>query len=222
MKIDHPPSLRGLITRIKKQTPSNSLELAAIVIASHIDRDELINLNNFDHPPYESYGRRQLFENDTFCIYLMSWCPGDFTTIHDHGTTQWGCVLALDDFTHRLYQLKDNMLVLKDDKPFLKGQTASVYSDVIHMMGNNGNKNSLSLHVYGTNEPGKKVAQRSRIFFPEVNKMTITHGAAYLYNPISCTHKLEDFNNIEESTLNDYFSLVNKNKSRTHSFNFLP
>jgi cysteine dioxygenase len=216
-----PESLNRLIHAIKKIKPTNSRSLASIVIENTIIRNELLHFSDFSHSPDVSYGRRQLFENETFCIYLMSWCPGDFTAIHDHGTTQWGCVLALDDFAHRLYQLRDNILELKDNKPFLKGQTASVYSDVIHMMGNNGKKNALSLHIYGTNEPGKKVAQRSRIFFPEVNKMTITQGAAYLYNPKTCNHELQDFTQIEESTQSDYLTLVNSNRVRANSFNIL-
>jgi cysteine dioxygenase len=216
-----PASVKRLIQVIESGKPASSKELAVIVKQNMLIRDELLHLNDFDHPRHLSYGRRQLFENDTFCIYLMSWCPGDFTAIHDHGTTQWGCVLALDDFAHRLYYFKNEKLVLKDDKPFLKGQTASVYSDVIHMMGNNSRQNALSVHIYGTNEPGKKVAQHSRIFYPEINRMTITMGAAYLYHPKTCTHELQDFSHIEESTLDDYLSLVNSNKVRAGSFNIL-
>ncbi len=221
MEIKLPESVIRLVHAIEDGVPANSKELSLIVKHNIPERDELLHLNDFDHLPELSYGRRKLYENPIFCIYLMSWCPGDFTAIHDHGTTQWGCVLALDDFEHRLYQLTDNTLVLKDNKPFLKGQTASVYSDVIHMMGNNGDKNALSLHMYGTNEPGKKVAQRSRIFYPEINKMAISQGAAYLYNPQICNSQLHNFSNFEENTLDDYFSLVGKNMERNNSFNLL-
>jgi cysteine dioxygenase len=221
MEIILPADINRLIHAIEEGKPTDSKALSLIVKQNIPNREALLHLNDFGHPAEISYGRRQLFENETFCIYLMSWCLGDFTAIHDHGTTQWGCVLALDDFAHRLYQLKDNILELKDNKPFLKGQTASVYSDVIHMMGNNGKKNALSVHIYGTNEPGKKVAQHSRIFYPEINRMTITQGAAYLYHPKTCNHELQDFNHIEESALEDYLALVNSNKVRSGLFNIL-
>ena len=215
------PGLKNLILSIIDKKPGCSAELREIIKASDIKRAEFMPFSDFDHSDHQSYGRKLIYENDVFTIYLMSWRPGDFTAIHDHGTTQWGCVLALDDFAHRLYQFKNDKLVLADDKPFLKGQTASVYSDIIHMMGNNGNKKALSLHIYGTNEPGKKVAQQSRIFYPEINRMTITQGAAYLYHPKTCNHELQDFNHIEESTLDDYLALVNSNKVRSGSFKIL-
>jgi cysteine dioxygenase len=214
-----PPSVKQLIAAIKAHNPDNNKEIATLVKQHPVDREELLPFNNFQHPANESYGRRQLYADDKFCIYLMSWCPGNFTAIHDHGTTQWGCVLALDDFAHRLYQFKDNKLVLKDDKPFLKGQTASVHSNVIHMMGNDSNENALSIHIYGTNEPGKKVAQRSRIFYPEINQMTYTQGAAYLYNPHHNTNILIDFENIDKETRNDYFALINANRTMSPAFN---
>ena len=221
METHLPPSIQLLVAGIKKYAPKNNEEIATLVKQHPIDREELLPFNNFEHPANESYGRRQLYANDSFCIYLMSWCPGDFTAIHDHGTTQWGCVLALDDLAHRLFQFKENKLALKDDKPFLKGQTASVHSDVIHMMGNNSNKNALSIHIYGTNEPGKKVAQRSRIFYPEINKMAYTQGAAYLFNPQYNTNSLIDFENIDDETKNDYFALINGNRNMSHVLNIV-
>lgn len=219
---NHPSqSLKRLVDAIKKYNPTSNRDIESLVQKHPINRHEILPLNNFVHPDNESYGRRQLYANDRFSIYLMSWCPGDFTAIHDHGTTQWGCVVALDDFTHRLYQFNHNKLVIKDNKPFLKGQTAKVHSNVIHLMGNNSNNNALSIHIYGTNEPDRKVAQHSRIFYPEIKKMTFTHGAAYLFNPQNDTDKLIDFENIDEATRSDYFALINANRTMSHSFNIV-
>jgi cysteine dioxygenase len=216
-----PPSVKNLVATIQERSPANNNEIAALVKQHPIDHDELLPFNNFEHPVHESYGRRQLYAGNRFCIYLMSWCPGDFTAIHDHGTTQWGCVLALDDFAHRLYQFKNNKLVLKDDKPFLKGQTASVHSHVIHMMGNDSNENALSIHIYGTNDPGIQVAQKSRIFYPEINQMAYTQGAAYLFNPQYNANKMIDFENIDEETRNDYFALINAHRTMPSPFNIV-
>ncbi len=213
-----PLTVKRLITIIKEKSPKNNREIASLVMHFPVDREELLPLNNFGHPAYESYGRRQLYEADNFCIYLMSWCPGDFTAIHDHGTTQWGCVLALDDFTHRVYQFEKNKLTLKADKPFLKGEVAGVRSDVIHMMGNSSRNHALSVHIYGTNEPGKRVAQQSRIFCPEINQMTITGGAAYLYHNRNTHGELVDFDAIDDETLQDYLAIVSQHKTSSIPF----
>ncbi len=214
-------SIDNIAQKIIDTKPRDSHQLIKIVEISPGMRDELLPYHDFDHPKNESYGRRLIYESSFFCIYLMSWCPGDFTAIHDHGSTQWGCVLALDDFAHRLYEFNNNYLRLKDDSPFLTGQTARVQSDIIHMMGNTSNKNALSVHIYGTNNPDLTVAQHSCVFYPEINQLTYTQGAAFLYDPTSCSHELHDFNTIEKETLSDYYSLLFSNKTPPRKFNVL-
>jgi predicted metal-dependent enzyme (double-stranded beta helix superfamily) len=216
-----PASIKQIARRITETKPQNSNQLKEIIEATPLMREELLPYNNFKHPKNESYGRRLMYENSFFCVYLMSWCPGDFTAIHDHGTTEWGCVLALDDFAHRLYTFENNKLTLKDDKPFLKYQKASVYSDVIHMMGNNSNNNALSLHIYGTNNPDKKVAQQSRIFYPEKGQMTCTQGAAFLFHPENFSDMLCDFNDLEGKALDDYLNLTQRHRQDIPSFKTL-
>jgi len=203
-----PTIIKQIACKISDTKPQNSNQLKEIIEATPLMREELLPYNNFEHPKNESYGRRLIYENSFFCIYLMSWCPGDFTAIHDHGTTQWGCVLALDDFVHRLYAFENNKLVLKDDKPFLKHQKASVHSDVIHMMGNDGKNNTLSLHIYGTNNPDKKTAQKSRVFYPETGQIIYTQGEAFLFRPESISENCSDFHNLEHKALEDYLNLT--------------
>ncbi|MBK8652429.1 MAG: hypothetical protein IPN20_00430 [Haliscomenobacter sp.] len=45
---------------------------------------------DFDHPDADSYGRKMAYKGPNFEIMVMSWKPGDFSSIHDHGHTQWG------------------------------------------------------------------------------------------------------------------------------------
>ena len=216
-----PASIENIAQKIIDIKPKNSYQLKEIVKATPVMREELLPYHNFDHPENESYGRRLIHENSFFCIYLMSWRPGDFTAIHDHGTTEWGCVLALDDFAHRLYKFKNNKLVLKDDKPFLKYQKASVHGDVIHMMGNNSSNNSLSVHIYGTNDSAKKAAQHSRIFHPETAQMTYSQGAAFLFHPENISDKLYDFHNLEDEALEDYLNLIEQHRQSKSTFKTL-
>lgn len=221
MKTNLPSSVNQLINRIQENSPRNSKELATLVKSNAVKREEMLPFHSFDHCPKESYGRRELFKSNTFCIYLMSWCPGDFTAIHDHGTTQWGCVLALDDFTHRLYQFNNNMLVLKYSRPFLKGQTASVSSNVIHMMGNTGKNNALSIHIYGTHDPLQKAAQNTRVFYPELGQITYTHGAAYMLHSENLPEKSYDFHELDEAAKEDYFNLMQQYRQSKSTFKTL-
>lgn len=221
MKKSLPSSIIQLIKEIQENVPKNSNQLAGIVQNHPVIRDEVLPFHTFNHSAKESYGRRELFKSDAFCMYLMSWCPGDFTAIHDHGTTQWGCVLALDDFTHRLYQLSQDNLELKDNRPFLKGQTAAVYNNVIHMMGNAGKNNALSIHIYGTSDPEKQVARDTRIFYPELGKMTYTQGAAYMLHPEGIPEQLHDFPGLDSAAREDYFNLTQFHKRGISTFKTL-
>ncbi len=221
MKTSLPSSVLRLIKEIQENVPKNSKELAGILQNHSVIREEILPFHTFNHSAKESYGRRELIRNETFCIYLMSWCPGDFTAIHDHGTTQWGCVLALDDFTHRLYQLSEDKLELKDNRPFLKGQTAAVYNNVIHMMGNAGKNNALSIHIYGTSDSQQQVARDTRIFYPELGQMTYTQGAAYRLHPENMPERLYDFPGLDSAALEDYFNLTEHHRQGVSTFKTL-
>ncbi len=221
MKTSLPSSVIQLINEIQENAPRNSNELAGIVNNHPVKREEILPFHTFNHAAKESYGRRELYKCNFFCIYLMSWCPGDFTAIHDHGTTQWGCVQALDDFTHRLYHFSNNYLSLIDSRPFLKGQTAAVYNNVIHMMGNAGKNNALSIHIYGTSDPQKQVARDSRIFYPELGQMTYTQGAAYMLHPENMPEQLHDFPGLDSAAREDYFNLTQLHKRDISTFKTL-
>ena len=221
MKKSLPSSIFQLIKEIQENIPKNSQQLVGIVQNHPVIREEVLPFHTFNHSAKESYGRRELYKSDAFCMYLMSWCPGDFTAIHDHGTTQWGCVLALDDFTHRLYQLSEGKLELKDNRPFLNGQTAPVYSNVIHMMGNAGKSHALSIHIYGTNNPEQKVARNTRIFYPELGQMAYTQGAAYIMHPDHLPEHLEDFPGLDSTAEEDYFMLTKHLRQGVSTFKTL-
>ncbi|MFW6351206.1 MAG: cysteine dioxygenase [Bacteroidota bacterium] len=202
------PSIYRLIKGIENANPGSGRQLAEVV-AKHIpEKEEMLPLADFDHPHNQSYGRTLLYHKNNFCIYLMAWNPGDFTAIHDHGTTEWGCVYAFDDFTHRLYTLKENLLTLKSDKKFLKSSIARIGSDTVHMMGNmHQKKQNLSLHIYGTSKPEKGLAQQSKVYFPELGKTVISDGPAYLHHQQQPIHNTIIQLETEKETLKDYLEL---------------
>ncbi len=202
------PSIHKIIVGINHANPSSGEQLAKVV-AKHIpEKEEMLPLADFDHPHNQSYGRTLLYHKDNFCIYLMAWKPGDFTAIHDHGTTEWGCVYAFDDFTHRIYTLNSNKLTLKSNSVFLKGNMAKISTKTLHMMGNlHQNKQNISLHIYGTSKPEKGLAQQSKVYFPELGKTAISNGPAFLYPQQKNMQDALIHLETEKETLKDYLEL---------------
>ena len=163
---------------------------------------------SFSHPTDQSYGRNLLYESHRLKIFLMCWRPGDFTAIHDHGQTRWGCVIALGNFTHRVYHFENGLLKIKSDAPFGEGQVACLKGDFIHIMGNKGNINIMSLHIYGSDSKDESLAKKSRVYQIDKKKIITTNGPAFLNtNEESILHQ-EYFDSVDHKALLDYTNLM--------------
>jgi predicted metal-dependent enzyme (double-stranded beta helix superfamily) len=185
-----------------------------IIENARFSEHEFIPFNKFDHPETESYGRNLLYETDKFKIYLMSWKPGDFTAIHNHGITEWGGVYFFGNATHRLYEMTNDKLELIQCDYFKKGDSAAICGDLIHMMGNSGNKEFTTLHIYGSNTGFSANAKDEKVFLPEHRSVFNTNGPAFL-NMNEDLKKLKTFfNDIKEGTLLDYFDTIKPFYSR--------
>ena len=62
--------------------------VSEIVNDSKLKASDFTSYLNFEHPSTESYGRKLILDNGKYKILLMSWRPGDFTTIHNHDYTE--------------------------------------------------------------------------------------------------------------------------------------
>jgi cysteine dioxygenase len=178
------------------------------VVRTGFSVNDFKNYASFNHPADQSYGRNLLYESDRLKIFLMCWAPGDFTAIHDHGQTRWGCVIALGNFTHRVYQIENGVLKIKSDAPFGKDQVACLNGDFIHMMGNTGNMNIMSLHIYGSDSKDESLAKRSRVYQIDKNKVITTKGPAFLNtNEEAILHQVH-FDSVDQKALLDYIDLM--------------
>ncbi len=189
--------------------------LKEAVAGTKISPNDFEKNASFSHPPDQSYGRILLHESRRLKIFLMCWAPGDFTAIHDHGQTEWGCVVALGDFTHRVYDFVEGQLRLKSDDPFGEGEVACLTGDLIHMMGNAGNRNIMSLHIYGSDSDNKSLAKRSRVYFPEKKKVITTNGPAFLSCPEDSILEQEYFDSVDKNALLDYLNLIKLRSEKT-------
>ncbi|MBE0638719.1 MAG: cysteine dioxygenase family protein [Bacteroidales bacterium] len=200
--------VRALILDIANAGTMDNNLIREIIRSQNLCDNEFMPFTTFDHPCTESYGRRVIYDHGNFKVMLMSWAPGDFTAIHNHGYTEWGCVFFFGEATHRMYDFDGSNLKLKQKDTFSEGYTAPVCGDLIHIMGNSGKTGFTTLHIYGSNNKESDVSEGSTVFLPEFGKMATTMGSAYLNLDKSLMMSEKPFTGINEETLTDYFDLI--------------
>ena len=174
-----PPSIKYLIRSLKKSTILNPETARQCIIDARINVEDLLHWADFDHPVTDSYGRQLVYDGGHFEIMVMSWVPGDFSAIHDHGATQWGAVQCFGSGEHWVYKFKDNRLFKPIKTPFLPGTVIAVNHELIHQMGNRSQSPFLSLHVYGCNDKCDSITGNARIFDLWEETIKYTDGGVF-------------------------------------------
>jgi predicted metal-dependent enzyme (double-stranded beta helix superfamily) len=83
-----------------------------------------------------------------FEIMIMSWRPGDYSGIHDHGKAEFGAVKTFGAAEHAIFKLKKQKLITISREIVKSGTTLKVIPSLIHQMGNPGASNFFTLHGY--------------------------------------------------------------------------
>jgi len=221
MKTTFSKGIENLIKDIKHQKFLTNPLVSEIVECNHISEDDIVNYISCNHSPNESYGRQLIFDNGNFKILLMSWKSGDFTAIHNHGFTEWGCVYFFGEATHRLYSVIDGELKIIQKDNFHKGQIASVCGDLTHIMGNSSSENFTTLHIYGSNTRQKDVSKDAIVYLPELEKKVTTMGSAYLNMDKKLILSEKPMIKVCDEVVTDYFSLVKPFYERNGLFQIL-
>jgi hypothetical protein len=138
----------------------------------------------------------------------MSWKSGDFTAIHNHGYTEWGCVYFFGEATHRLYSVTNAELKILQKDNFHKGQIASVCGDLTHIMGNSSSENFTTLHIYGSNTRNNDVSKDAIVYLPELDKEVTTMGSAFLNMDKQLILSEKPLIKVCNDVVADYFSLI--------------
>jgi hypothetical protein len=63
----------------------------------------------------------------------MSWRANDFTAIHNHGATEWGCVFFMGSATHRIYEMENDKLSL-NAKMFSRPAKLPMYAAILSIL----------------------------------------------------------------------------------------
>lgn len=171
--------LRKLINILNDSADWDNESVIDLVKKMKIEEEDVRKYQLYQHEPQYSYGRNEIYVNERFRIYLMSWDSGDATAIHDHGSTGWGCVQFIGDATHRSYKVEDDSLQLVDSGAIPKGTLVPVAGNFIHLMSNAGVESVCTLHIYGRNTPNPE-NEVAVIYQPELGRTVTTSGTAYL------------------------------------------
>ncbi len=175
--------LKRLVDLIEANGEMTMSMVAEFVKTADIREEELMPYADFDHPKEDGYGRQMVIQGDHYEIMVMSWNPGDFSAVHDHGYTSWGAVQVFGPVLHHTFAIKKEEFILTKKEILVTGSIVKVNNPLIHQMGNVTSTPFLTLHVYGDNECTGKVTADARIYAVETGLIKHTTGGAFFNLP---------------------------------------
>lgn len=179
-----PESLLRLISLLQNYRYRATPDVIKHCVAqAKVQQEDLLPWATFDHPVTDSYGRKLVYDGGFFQILVMSWLPGDFSAIHDHGSTEWGAVQCFGEALHLAFDLQGWTLSTREISPFGPHQINTVDHDLIHQMGNSGPTRFLSLHVYGRPLPTESMTDNERLFDLSEGAIQFTNGGVFFCLP---------------------------------------
>jgi cysteine dioxygenase len=191
-KNELPLSLRTIVSRLESARELSASMMRNVVLDAGVKVEDILPWADYDHPAEDSYGRRMIFKGPHFEIMAMSWRPGDFAAIHDHGYTQWGAVQMFGFAEHATFDVKDNRMYTSSRLVFQPGDVVGVNHDLIHQMGNKGTTPFMSLHVYGQAEVIESVTGDARVYDLLNNKILRVDGGVFFALPEQEVKRRED------------------------------
>lgn len=186
-KVTLPASLSRLVdlidNTIKKEgrlTPKRAKE---VVLEADVQLDDMMEYVDFAHPVEDCYGRKLVFDGGNFEVMVMSWNPGDYSSIHNHGYTEWGVVQVFGNTHHFIYNLKDEKLSFAKKEMLPSGTAIKVNNALIHQMGNATSEPYMTLHVYGANTLDADITADAHNYDLEFDRIVKTCGGAFFNLP---------------------------------------
>ena len=153
------------------------------VAQANITPEDLMPWADFSHPVTDSYGRKFVFHGGYFEVMVMSWAPGDYSAIHDHGCAQWGAVQCFGKADHYIYAYDQGVLTTLRPAHYTPRMIHDVDNGLIHQMGNPGDTPFLSLHVYGCTDHQELITGNARIFDLLEGNTQSTNGGVFFCLP---------------------------------------
>ena len=167
---------------LERFTPENVHE---VVSECDIGVEDLEDWINYDYPVSDSYGRKMVHDGGFFEVMVMCWRPGDYSAIHDHGKAEFGAVKIFGDVEHAIFKLEDQKFTTISRERIKSGTTLKVTPSLIHQMGNPGENNFFTLHVYGNVDLDGGITSEARIFDYSRNELLFVNGGIFYLLPES-------------------------------------
>ncbi len=211
-KIDLPPSLARLVqllhAGIEKNGKISPLKAHEIVQAADVKVEDMEHYADYDHPVEDCYGRQMVYDNGNFEVMVMSWNPNHYSSIHNHGYTQWGVVQVFGHVHHFIYQEKNGKLSFAKREVLPSGTAIKVNNALIHQMGNLSTERYLTLHVYGSNDRDKAITADAKNYDLEYDRISHTTGGAFFNLPENLIYDYQKGVEPAPEVLMHYYNLL--------------
>ena len=197
-----PQSLSHILDALDRGTVKTAANARDLLVDSGVSSQDLQAWSDFDHPPQDGYGRKLVHQGENYELMVMSWAPGDYSAIHDHGATDWGAVKFFGHAEHHAYQFDGNQLTLSETAQIAPEEVRSVNHQLIHQMGNPGEEPFLTLHLYGNLQATDAITGNARIFDLLEGAVQFTSGGVfYCLPPEQISQKIAGISSSPESAL---------------------
>ena len=167
---------------LEQFTPEN---VHWVVSECDLGVEDLEDWIDYDYPVSDSYGRKMVHDGGFFEVMVMCWRPGDYSAIHDHGKAEFGAVKIFGDVEHAIFELEDQKFTTISRKRVKSGTTLKVTPSLIHQMGNPGESNFFTLHVYGNVDLDSGINSEARIFDYSRKGLLFVNGGVFYLLPES-------------------------------------
>ena len=174
------PGLQRLVDLVEASYEHVTVQKAAdFMKKAQITEDDLQPWADYTHPMEDGYGRKMVYQTNRYEVMVMTWNPGDYSSVHDHGYTQWGAVQVFGNVMHQTYSNAGDRFRLGKKEILLYGSITKVNNALIHQMGNVTTSPYLTLHMYGANEPHETVTADMKVYELETGVVRETSGGAF-------------------------------------------
>ncbi|MCB9265953.1 MAG: methyltransferase domain-containing protein [Lewinellaceae bacterium] len=178
-----PASLRNIVEKLEERKEWKPAEVRRIVLEAGVRQEDIRPWADFGHPVTDSYGRKLIYQEGNFEMMAMSWAPGDFSAIHDHGHTQWGAVQVFGPAEHATFRVDEGRISTLSRVQFKPGDAVGVSHTLVHQMGNPTDEYFQTLHVYGRPEDIENVTGDARIYDLEQETIQRVDGGVFFALP---------------------------------------
>jgi len=100
-------SVKNLVETLESLEKFTTESVHGVVSECDIRAEDIEREVDYDYPVSDSYGRKMVHNGSFFEIMIMSWRPGDYSGIHDHGKAEFGAVKTFGAAEHAIFKLKN-------------------------------------------------------------------------------------------------------------------